>query len=344
MIMTKAIIRNIWERMRCYRDANGNMHSRWWMYPCYIKWRLTPDRLCHGPIEPNQYFTAVPNRGAGIGHQISNWQSGLWFSWQFGLKHAHVPFAQNSWDRFLGYGDGEPTLQQLKAQGYKIVRLPLFDDHNQSEMGVVKQMFSLYAGRKVVFVAEQDQHYPDQYGVQSHIQKQFFASPVRESDLTPYNDEHFNIAVHLRRGDIVIGQTNGDPNLTMRWLSNDYYTNVLDNILPLVKKQTAKPVHIYIFSQGKKTDFTELEKYDNVHFYLDLNPESTFLSFVYADLLITSKSSFSYKPALLNRDGIKVCPQNFWHAYPNDEKWIMMDDEGQFMSEGERSKLLSLKS
>jgi len=76
-----------------------------------------------------------------------------------------------------------------------------------------------------------------------------------------------------------------------------------------------------------------LEKYENVHFYLDLNPESTFLSFVYADMLITSKSSFSYKPALLNREGIKVCPKNFWHAYPNDEKWILMDNNGNFEKE-----------
>lgn len=338
--MIKALVRNIWERMRCYKDAEGDNHSRWWLYPCYIRWQLTPDKRCHGQIDHEQYFAAIPNRGAGIGHQISNWQSGLWFSWQFGLKHAHVPFAQKSWDRFLGYGDGEPTLHQLKLQGYKMVRLPMFDDHNPSEMKVIKQMLSLYAGRKVVFVAEQDQHYPDQCGVQPYIQKQFYASPVRESDLTPYSQEHFNIAVHLRRGDIVIGQTNGDPNLTMRWLSNDYYTRVLDNVLPLVMKQTTKPIHIYIFSQGKKYDFPELEKYDNVHFYLDLNPESTFLSFVYADMLITSKSSFSYKPALLNKDGIKVCPQNFWHAYPKDKQWVLMSDEGQFISEVEKNKLL----
>ena len=56
----------------------------------------------------------------------------------------------------------------------------------------------------------------------------------------------------------------------------------------------------------------------------------SFLHMVHADLLITSKSSFSYKPALLNR-GIKVSPRNFWHGYPDSEDWVMADDEGEVL-------------
>ena len=52
---------------------------------------------------------------------------------------------------------------------------------------------------------------------------------------------------------------------------------------------------------------------------------NTFLHFVYADLLITSKSSFSYKAALINR-GIKLCPKQFWHKYPkNNKNWVLID-------------------
>jgi hypothetical protein len=50
---------------------------------------------------------------------------------------------------------------------------------------------------------------------------------------------------------------------------------------------------------------------------------------VYADLLITSKSSFSYKPALLNK-GIKLCPKKFWHDYPSMEDWVLADENGNF--------------
>ena len=60
-----------------------------------------------------------------------------------------------------------------------------------------------------------------------------------------------------------------------------------------------------------------------------MNAQDSFLHLVYADLLITSKSSFSYKPALLN-NGIKICPKNFWHGYPKSEKWILCENDGSF--------------
>ena len=46
----------------------------------------------------------------------------------------------------------------------------------------------------------------------------------------------------------------------------------------------------------------------------DMDEYMSFAHLIYADLLITSKSSFSYKPALMNT-GIKVCPGNFAFAH-----------------------------
>ena len=57
------------------------------------------------------YYSARPNPGAGIGHQIANWIAGYWFAKQFGLKFAHIPFAQNFWEQFLGFGDKEKTAE-----------------------------------------------------------------------------------------------------------------------------------------------------------------------------------------------------------------------------------------
>ena len=92
---------------------------------------------------------------------------------------------------------------------------------------------------------------------------------------------------------------------------------------------TNKSVHIYFFSQGKPENYPEFSNYHNLHWCLDMDAQSSFLHFVYADLLITSKSSFSYKPALLNK-GIKVCPKNFWHGYPNSKDWILVENDGTF--------------
>lgn len=317
-------VRRIWEH---WRFDSSRMRSRLFFYPIYWKYLLCKNKIKE--VDSSQYFTAVPNQGAGIGHQMANWHAGYWYSKVFGLQHAHAPFSKESWERFLGYGEGVVKVSDLKLKGYKIVHLPFFNEQSHEEIERIKVMISLYHGKKIVFCAEQDQPYHDQIGVIPFIRKKFYAAPARKSDLTPFNSDHFNIAVHLRRGDIVIGQTNGDPNLTMRWLSNDYFDKVLCQVMDSL--HTVKPIHIYVFSQGKEEDFPEFKKYGNVHYFLDLNPESTFLSFAYADLLITSKSSFSYKPALLNVSGIKVCPKNFWHGYPNQNDWVMVDDEGIFL-------------
>ena len=321
----KQKIRQEWERLLSL-SSGKEWHKL--LFPSYWHSRLSKSCQQGGWVN---YFTARPNPGAGIGHQMSNWHSGYWWSQSFGLGFAHTPFAQKSWDRFLGYGRGELTVPELKSRGYKVVRIPSFDEYNPAEMDLTKRIISSYASKKVVFHAEQDQSYHDQIGVIPFIREKFYSTPVRESDLTPFSSDNFNIAVHVRRGDITIGQLNGDPNLTMRWLDNSYFETVLEQVLAEVR--TDKAIHIYLFSQGNKEDFASFERFPNIHLYLDLNPESTFLSFVYADVLITSKSSFSYKPALLNVKGKKVCPGNFWHSYPDDADWILADDSGRIPEE-----------
>ena len=276
-------------------------------------------------INTTSYYSARPNPGAGIGHQIANWIAGYWFAKQFGLKFAHIPFSTKKWDDFLGFGNGEPLVSELKRQGYKIRRLPLFSEENADEIQLNRQIIQSYTGKKVVFMAEQDQFYKDQYGIMEDIQRKFYTAPARKDNHLIYSKNHFNIAIHVRRGDIMADPNN--PNLTMRYLSNDYFEKVLKQTVENIK--TDKPIHIYFFSQGKPEDYPEFAHYPNLHWCLDMEAQDSFLHFVYADLLITCKSSFSYKPALLNK-GIKVCPKDFWHGYPDTKNWILVDNEGNF--------------
>lgn len=271
------------------------------------------------------YYSARPNPGAGIGHQIANWIAGYWFAQQFRLKFAHIPFSTKKWDDFLGFGYGNPKVEDLKIKGYKIRRLPLFDEKNNAEMLLNKRIIQSYAGKRVVFVAEQDQFYHDQFGVIEYIRKKFYSAPSRKNDRLTYSPDNFNIAIHVRRGDIMTDPNN--PNLTMRYLSNDYFEKVLKQVVDNINVN--KPIHIYFFSQGKPEDYPEFAGYPNLHWCLEMGAQDSFLHFVYADLLITSKSSFSYKPALLSY-GIKVCPRDFWHGYPQGKDWILCDNNGRF--------------
>lgn len=284
----------------------------------------------HGP--ENNYFAARPNPDAGIGHQMANWIAGYWYAQLFDLKFAHIPFSSSKWEHFLGLGEGEVRMDDLiHRQHYKKVRLPLFHASNAREMADIQRIIDSYSDQKVVFLCEQDQFYKEQYGLMDLLKQKFNAASARREDHLVYNPTEFNIAVHVRRGDIVVGQANGDPELTKRWQNNNYFSKVLHKVLmlPLIPKD--RPIAIYLFSQGKESDFPEFSDFKNLHFCLDMSAMDSFLHMVRADVLITSKSSFSYKPALLN-DGIKVCPQNFWHGYPQTPDWIMVDDDGELLS------------
>lgn len=276
----------------------------------------------------NLYFAARPNPGAGIGHQMANWIAGFWFSEQFGLKFAHIPFSNVEWEDFLGFYQDEKTMKELKNEGYLIKRIPKFDEANSDEVATIKRIIDSYKGKQVVFLAEQDQFYQEQFGVMERLQEKFYKAPARKNDKLIYDNSCFNIAIHVRRGDIVQKPGEDNPNLSMRYQSNDYFINALKTVLEYLKEQNN--IHIYLFSQGVEEDFQDFRVFENIHFCLDMGAQDSFLHMVYADALITSKSSFSYKPALLNK-GLKFCPANFWHGYPEQKDWILLDDNGQIV-------------
>lgn len=272
------------------------------------------------------YLAARPNPGAGIGHQMANWIAGYWYAKDWKLKFAHIPFSSSQWEKFLGFGVEEKTIPELKKEGWKVRRIPIFHEKKSEEMALVKNIISSYSGQKIIFLCEQDQFYRDQYGVMAEIQEKFANAPARKEDSLQYSNDNLNIAIHVRRGDIMADPTN--PNLAMRYLSNDYFEEVLNDVIEHYKSLQDKPIHVFFFSQGIPENYPEFANIPNLHWCLDWGARDCFLHMVYADVLITSKSSFSYKPALLNKKGIKVCPAIFWHGYPDSREWIMVDNNG----------------
>jgi hypothetical protein len=316
----------------------NKQYEKYFSYYCSYRYSLRYKNINKEYIN---YLAARPNPCAGIGHQMANWIAGYWFAKRFDLKFAHIPFSNahhpfvpNEWETFLGFGEGEILVSDILHKGYKKVLLPLFDECCQEQIEKIEKIIESYSDRKVVFICEQDQFVKNQYYVMDDLQKRFYFASDRKNDLLFYDKENFNIAIHVRRGDIMKNvETNS--NMKIRFLSNEYYIKVLHTILKVIHNN--KKIHIYLFSQGSQSDYPEFQNESNMHWCLNMEAKKTFLHFVYADLLITSKSSFSYKPALLNK-GIKVCPRNFWHGYPDARDWILCDDEGN-ISENELEKL-----
>ena len=223
----------------------------------------------------NCYYSARPNPGAGIGHQIANWIAGYWYAKQFGLKFAHIPFSTKKWDDFLGFGNDEPLVSELKKQGYKIRKLPLFSEKNTNEIQLNRLIIQSYAGKKVVFVAEQDQFYKNQYGVMEDIQRKFYTAPARKNDHLIYSKRNFNIAIHVRRGDIMTDPNN--PNLTMRYLSNDYFEKMKS--LKIGQDIVLDTIPIYVSSSAKKTIYNYGDTKDQILFRINIPKNSHILRF-----------------------------------------------------------------
>lgn len=315
------IWRRLWGKLVRFTYQKKINHLIYFSYWHYLLHKNPP----HSE-NPNAYFSARPNPGAGIGHQISNWIGGYWFANYFDLQFAHIPFSNGKWEHFLGFGADEVLAKALLKGNYTKVRVPFFDENKPKEVELIRKIINSYAGQNVVFLAEQDQFFKDQYLLRRDLQQKFYKAVARVNEKLIYAKNHCNIAIHVRRGDIYV-ENSKNPNLTMRWQSNDYFVNVLSNTLNKIK--TKKLVNIFLFSQGSEKDFMEFEVFENVKYCLDMSVMDSFLHMVYADILITSKSSFSYKPALLSK-GIKICPDNFWHGYPSEDDWIIADEHGNF--------------
>lgn len=119
--------------------------------------------------------------------------------------------------------------------------------------------------------------------------------------------EHPRAVVHIRRGDI------GRPEYAHRYLNNAYFIDLIERV------QRALPrVEVVIHSERDSPetfdDFIEL----GCVLKLDSTLEEAWRDMILADILILSKSSFSYVPALFNPNLVIYTP--FWHDKLSD--WV----------------------
>jgi|LauGreDrversion4_2_1035121.scaffolds.fasta_scaffold78150_2 hypothetical protein len=118
---------------------------------------------------------------------------------------------------------------------------------------------------------------------------------------SPYDPQHFHVAVHIRRfnkcdlGDW--GTITPDT----------YYLKMINKVRDDFKD---KPLKFHIYSQGDESNFSLFVAPDTV-FHLNEDILHTFNGMVFADVLTTTTSSLSYVAALLSK-GI-IYHQPFWH-------------------------------
>ena len=176
-------------------------------------------------------------------------------------------------------------------------------------------------GRSYAFVEENIDHVI----VSQPMQK--IRSYFRENKLNPFEPGTFNAAIHIRRPsikptiDVPIQNgswgatkniTNFDSDQTDRFTRNGHFLDVINSI-----RKLHPGAKFHIFSDGAPELF-ECFKAADTSLYLSSSLMDTYTAMVLADILVTSKSSFSYTAALLREGQVYYTP--FWHRPAS--KWI----------------------
>jgi hypothetical protein len=317
---------------------------RFWIYPSYWRYLFTNILSNFGMWQLHQanidklsnntrYLTGIPNPYAGIGHQLCNWNTAFIFASKYNLKFVHYPFTsklkKSDWDKFLGFGEGELQYDEIiKNKLLKIVKLPRIWWNTDDKIGqdiVNKIINCTYLGSNILFHLDSDQSVYDYTVVQKEMRTKYWNTRNKNPINYEFKQDRLNIAVHIRRGDILKLNKN-EKNFQERWLDNKYFINIINAIKNLLPEAN---IDIHIFSQGNSSDFKEFEKIDNVVYHLDEDEYQTFHSMIVADILLLSPSSFSYFTGLISK-GLKIAKYPWLHEIPEDSEWIRSDKNGSF--------------
>jgi len=141
--------------------------------------------------------------------------------------------------------------------------------------------------------------------VRAHLRAKYFGNKQR---LSVYGDEYFNIAVHVRRGDLVLGAEK-------RMLPLSYYIHLMQYLFGNVSEADARGrvllFHIYSEWNFETEEFRTLlgnesfaamvrsERFQ-IEYRLNMELAHTFHGLVTADALIMSQSSLSWSAAILS--------------------------------------------
>lgn len=117
-----------------------------------------------------------------------------------------------------------------------------------------------------------------------------------------FNNENFNIAIHVRR-------PNPHDN---RLMGSDTPDKIFLNIIKQLRVvYSCQSPLFHLYSQGSSDNFTVFTAQDVV-LHLNESVEDTFCAMVLADVLVTAASSLSYTAGLLSEGIVYYIP--FWHT------------------------------
>jgi hypothetical protein len=306
--------------------------------------RLHPLLRMWSPRLGQDCFITCSGKHDGAGAQALAVLSTMLFADRVGMQYVHTPFQRISqythtsyesvvsstpeltdkWEKFFNLGEGEISLSQ--AASLRLERVPL---NTLTELPFGRTG-TLYVARHC---HEYANFFPEQYvRIVDRFARKYYS--CSKGDLQSYYDpSRLNIAIHVRRGEVAQHGKHAS-----RYTTNRYVASIVRDVLS-ASGCFALPPSVHLYSEGQIGEFGPLQDMD-IAFHLNECPFSTFNNLVSADVLLMSKSTFSYVSALLSH-GVKLY-QSF-RGTPLNHKplghWIVVDENGRVNQKNLRQAL-----
>ncbi len=224
------------------------------------------------------------------------------------------------WDKLFNLDKNELTLKQANPNKYF---------HHKSSKSVLPMLREKKYHHKGLYSFRDALNYVEYFHEYLEDSYKYVIQKVKDRYNPPnvsliYDTSVFNVAIHIRRGDVL-----RVPN---KFIPNEYFLRLmtqLNTMFSVQKVQKAQKVHYHVFSDGKKGEFPEFNIGDNTFLHLDdeIPAGSTLHHLIKADMLIMSKSKFSFYAGLVT-EGIVIYTPYFMSApkcFEND--WVKICDE-----------------
>jgi len=271
--------------------------------------------LKSGAIGRNCRIIAL-GKNDGVGSQALASMSALCFARAHGLQYVHRPFtfiehaegdmqaAVRMWESHFNLGAGELRIDENNFPVVPIDEFMLSPDRWQDDIAVSAPHYLHFCNRDRTAWER----------VAPLLRARYRAQSTR-SDNKP-----FTVAVHVRKAVSPLDPQNKVRNLT----SNASFVETIKTMQEVFRAKR-KAVQIRIFSQGQPQDFIEFSNH-GCELCLDAPALSTHQQLIDADVLVMSRSAFSYTAALLN-DGICFYDPQKERPLQN---WILRSRSGSF--------------
>jgi hypothetical protein len=228
----------------------------------------------------------------------------------------------------------EDLEQRIKRGEIKVIDLPEFEIHiptnNQVDDEIYKaidKFIQRHPDENIAFKIRNNRFGDYEYGsTRDWYMKAYTQAREHFPISLIFDPKKINIAVHIRRGDLLPGRQFSD--LSSRMLSDAWYLEILNTILSNLPGSVA----IHIYSEGKDgqyhsetgAPFSWKEHFQNsgheVHEHIDSDFMGTFHHLLHADILIGSKSGMSHLAGMLGNQ-VKLMP-HMWHSYRGANKLL----------------------